>query len=113
MLARCSFFCVGVDAHIDPREVTNSPKITVKTDNSAGAMWASPPTRFPVIALILHGYGELRQIEPQARKAQEQNQNGGEYVDAEEASGIIPLVDVPARDGVGNQKHPANYRHGV
>ena len=80
---------VGVDAHIDPRAVTNSPKISVKTNDSAGAMWASPPTRFPVLRCFLHRYGELRQIEPQARETQEQNQHGGQYVDAEEASGKI------------------------
>ena len=34
---------VGVDAHIDPRAVTNSPKISEKTVRFAGAMWASPP----------------------------------------------------------------------
>ena len=32
---------VGVDAHIDPRAVTNSPKISEKTVRFAGAMWAS------------------------------------------------------------------------
>ena len=45
MLARCSFFCVGVDAHIDPREVANSLEISVKSGYFAGTMWASSPTR--------------------------------------------------------------------
>ena len=36
---------VGVDAHIDPRAVTNSPKISEKTVRFAGAMWASTPTK--------------------------------------------------------------------
>ena len=47
MLARCSFFCVGVDAHIDPREVANSLEISVKSGYFAGTMWASSPTNLP------------------------------------------------------------------
>ena len=37
--------CVGGDAHIAPREVSNSPEISVKTGYPAGSMWASTPTR--------------------------------------------------------------------
>jgi len=36
--------CVGVDARIDPLGTSNSPKISVKPDFSAGATWASPLT---------------------------------------------------------------------
>ena len=44
---------VGVDAHIDPRAVTNSPKISEKTVRFAGAMWASPLTQSWRISEIL------------------------------------------------------------
>ena len=44
MYAKFPSMFVGVDAHIDPRAVTNSPKISKKTVRFAGAMWASPPT---------------------------------------------------------------------
>ena len=47
MLARCSFFCVWVDAHIDPREVANSLEISVKSGYFAGTMWASSHTNLP------------------------------------------------------------------
>ena len=42
---------VGVDAHIDPREVTNSPRISVKSGLFAGTMWASSPTQIAAFAL--------------------------------------------------------------
>ena len=36
--------CVGGDAHIAPREVTDSPGISVKSAHFSGPMWASAPT---------------------------------------------------------------------
>ena len=50
--------CVGVDAHIDPKEVSNSHWIFIKSGLSAGEMQASPPTMrlqvmpIPILTII-------------------------------------------------------------
>ena len=47
MLARCSFFCVGVDAHIDPLGTIEFALDFRKNGFTAGTMWASSPTNLP------------------------------------------------------------------
>ena len=53
---------VGVDAHIDPREVANSPRISVKSGLFAGTMWASSPTHNRKISEFLKNYFFVRRF---------------------------------------------------
>ena len=71
MLARCSFFCVGVDAHIDPLGTIEFALDFRKNGFTAGTMRSivpyEPPGRLPGGSFLLLAKKFFRFVQPMHR----------------------------------------------